>query len=154
MSELDERLAVIAEAKTWLRTPYCSNAMVRGAGVDCAMLLLGVYQKLGYVSPDFNPRPYPPQWHLHRDEERYMNVVKQFGGREIDEKESGPGDVVLFKVGRVFAHGGIVIDWPIMIHARASLPVDIEDARRDIAGKHALWTLERKFFTLWPRNVE
>ena len=66
--ELVER--VVAEAKTWLRTPYHHAADIKGVGVDCAMILLRVYQAVGAVPPEVDPRPYPADWFLHRDEER------------------------------------------------------------------------------------
>jgi cell wall-associated NlpC family hydrolase len=38
----DERAAVVAEARTWIKTPWRHMADIKGAGVDCAMLLVRV----------------------------------------------------------------------------------------------------------------
>ena len=38
--------------------------------------------------------------------------------REITEAEVGAGDIVLYRVGRAYAHAAIVVDWPrAVIHA-------------------------------------
>jgi cell wall-associated NlpC family hydrolase len=147
LQEQEQRAAIVELAHQWCRTPYRSGAMVRGAGTDCAMLLVAVYRTLGYLPPDFDPRPYSPQWHLHRNEEIYLNFARHFA-RELPAP-SGPGDAVLFKIGRLFAHGGIITSWPNIIHARAPSPVYEEDCSRDVTGKHALWRAEKRFFTLW-----
>lgn len=148
MSEDTTRAFICQYAKTWLNTPYISNAMVKGrrGGVDCAMLLLDVYCEAGIVPKEFDPRPYPPQWHMHKDEEKYLNVVLQYA-HEVDEPK--PGDVVLFKVGRLWAHGGIVLNWPEIIHARGPLPVMRDNVEMNSLGKHALKYAERRFFSFW-----
>lgn len=102
------------EARAWLGTPYHSGARIRGVGVDCAMLPLAVYAACGLID-DVDVGTYPADWHLHRDDERYLGWVTQLGAREVDAP--APGDFALFKVGRAFAHGAIVIDWPAGIHA-------------------------------------
>lgn len=108
-----EQSAVVAEALTWLGTPYHHHGDVKGAGVDCAMILVRVFHAVGLI-PDIDPRPYPPDWHLHRDAERYLGWVQQYA----DEVTTpAPGDIVMFQFGRCVAHGAIVIDWPLVIHA-------------------------------------
>lgn len=102
------------EARSWLGTPYHSGARVRGAGVDCAMFPLAVYSACGLIEAA-DVGHYPHDWHLHRDDERYLGWVERLGAREIDAP--APGDFALFRVGRAFAHGAIVIDWPLGIHA-------------------------------------
>lgn len=147
----NERQRVVEIARTWIGTPYLSNAMVRGAGVDCAMLLIGVYREAGLLPDDLDPRPYPPQWHLHQGEERYKNIVERFA-KEVaapPERIPLPGDVVLFKIGRLFAHGGIVSNWPKIIHARAPGMCWEEDISKDSFGKHALWRLDRRYYSRW-----
>jgi cell wall-associated NlpC family hydrolase len=104
MSEADERAAVVAEARTWLKTPWVHMAGIKGGGVDCAMLLVRVYANVGLVAP-FDPRPYPPDWMLHRSEERFLGFLLD---RAHQVEKPGVGDVMLFRVGRCFAHGGVV----------------------------------------------
>ena len=66
------RAAVVTEAKTWIGTPFHHAARVKGAGVDCLMLLAEVYERAGVTAGRINPPFYVPDWHLHRDAERYM----------------------------------------------------------------------------------
>lgn len=109
-----ERAKVVEEAKTWLGTPYHHMGRVKGQGVDCAMLIAEVYERAGMI-PHRDIPFYPMQWNLNRNAESYLQVIldhaKEFDGPPL------PGDVVVWKFGRTFAHGGIVIDWPIIIHA-------------------------------------
>ncbi len=144
---LEERQKVVEIAKTWIGTPYLSNAMVRGprGGVDCAMILVGVYREAGWIPQDFDPRPYPPHWHLHKQEEKYLSFVRLFAS-EIQEKDLLPADVVLFQVSRLFAHAVIVIDWPLCIGARAPGRITLEDVMQDHSGKHALAKVNKLFF--------
>ena len=145
----EDRQRVLTEARSWLKTPYLTNSLIKGprGGVDCAMLLVGVYRELGMIDPTFDPRPYPPEWHLHKSEEKYMNFVGQFGKEIFTDPK--PGDIVLFKVARLYAHGGIVANWPNVIHARSPFPVIEENISRDVIGKHALFRLDRRFFSLF-----
>ena len=53
---------------------------------------------------------------MHRSAETYLDGLLRYG-REVERAE--PGDVALFKYGRVFWHGGIVTEWPTLIHAFA-----------------------------------
>ncbi len=134
-----ERAAVVAEARAWLRTPYHHMGRVKGAGVDCATLLAEVYARAGVV-PSVAVPFYPPDWHLHRDAERYLGFVLDHAvelsadestpiadGREL---KALPADLALWRFGRCFSHGAIVIDWPLVIHAYAGKGCVLEDAER------------------------
>ena len=113
MTEWIARACVVAEARRWIGTPYHHQADVLCAGVDCGMLLVRVYVDTGVVSP-FDPRPYPVQWHLHRDDERYLGFLVDRGA-EVETPQ--PGDIVVWKIGRAYAHGGVVVGWPLVVHA-------------------------------------
>ena len=113
--DAEARTEVIKEAETWLHTPYHHKGRVKGTqgGVDCAMLLAEVYAKCGVIKP-LEDVEYPPDWMLHRGLERYMEAVTDMC---YEVPKPGTGDIVLYRVGRCFAHGGIVIRWPLIIHA-------------------------------------
>lgn len=151
MSDRAARENVVRIARSWIGTPYLSNAMVRGGGVDCAMILVAVYREAELIPAAFDPRPYPAQWHLHRGEEQYRNLVEMFAQEVVapPERTPQPGDVVLFKIGRLFAHGGIISSWPYIIHARAPGTVQEENISQNAFGKHALWRLEKRFYSRW-----
>lgn len=109
----DKSAEVIREAKTWLGTPFHHHAMVKGAGVDCAHFLIGVYSAVGLIDP-MDVEGYPPDWHLHRGEERFLDHIKRHADKVAVPE---PGDVAMFRFGRCASHGAIVIEWPRIIHA-------------------------------------
>lgn len=149
MSELDERMLVVEEAKTWLGTPYITNGGVKGAGVDCGMLLVRVFVDTGMIAP-FDPRPYPAQWAMHQRAERFLDLVQSFGHEIFEEPK--PGDVALFKFGHCWSHGAIIVDWPVIIHANPtvnSLAKCRYDNWRNNSGLHKR---KPRFFSAWPRK--
>jgi cell wall-associated NlpC family hydrolase len=88
---------------------------IKGAGVDCGQLLIAVFENVGYLQPgEVSPGYYPPDWHLHHSEERYLGWIKA-RCRKVDE--ALPGDIALFRFGRCISHGGIVVAWPQIVHA-------------------------------------
>jgi cell wall-associated NlpC family hydrolase len=151
MIEAEQRALIVRLAEEWIGTPYTTNAMIKGrrGGVDCAMLLLAVYHDAGVVPEMFEPRPYAPDWHLHRGEERYLNTVRQYGHQIFELPK--PGDVVMFKVGRLYAHGAIVENWPIVIHARSG-PVSRDNVEMNNIGKKALKNMDKEFYSFWKEG--
>jgi cell wall-associated NlpC family hydrolase len=107
------RQDIVEEAKTWLRTPWMHRQRVKGCGVDCAQLLIGVFSGVGMIK-EFDTGEYPSDWMMHRSEERFQGFVRQYA-KQVDKPL--PGDIVLYKVGHCFAHGAIVVEWPLIIHA-------------------------------------
>lgn len=114
MSADATRAAVVAEAESWIGTRFHHEARVKGAGVDCLMLLAEVYERAGVIG-HVAPPHYVPDWHLHQGAEKYMEGLLRYA-HEIDGPPS-PGDIALFRFGRTFSHGAIVTEWPRVIHA-------------------------------------
>jgi cell wall-associated NlpC family hydrolase len=143
----ERRSSVVAAARTWLGTPYHPNAHVKGAGIDCAWLLIEAFSAAGVIEW-FDPGPYPPDWHLHRSEERYVAFIERFAC-EFDWRADPvkPGDVVVWKYGRTFSHGGIVSLWPRVIHAFG--PYRMVDETM-VTGSE-LDGREMRAFSLWER---
>jgi len=118
--------ALIEEARSWKGTPYHHMARVKGAGVDCGQLLVACFAAAGYME-DFDPGYYTSDWHLHRDVDLYLQLVEKYMDRAegdndlplADRKDfrANPGDVLMFRVGRVYSHGAIVTDWPNIVHS-------------------------------------
>lgn len=154
MNEQEMRRRVVDEAESWVGTPYVSNGLIKGrrGGTDCAMILVGVYGNVGLIPKEYDPRPYPAEWHVHRNEEKYMEQVLRWA-MEVPgppEREPLPADLVMFKVGRVFAHAAIIVKWPNVIHAVGGDKVGHADISKDVTGKRALWMIPKTFFT--PRS--
>ena len=137
-----ERELVIAEALSWQRTPYHPNAAVKGAGADCAMMPLAVYAAVLPNLPKLPVPRYVNQWHLNRGEEVYLDHVRALGCVEIEHPE--PGDFVLFRQGRLFSHGAIVIAWPVIVHAVVISGV----VKADASTETKMSRTPRLFFTL------
>lgn len=156
VDEIALRAKIVEEAKTWLGTPYVSNGMVKGkrGGTDCAMILIGVYGAVGLIPKDFDPRPYPAQWHVHRNEEKYLHFVLTFADevKPPSERKPLPADLVLFKIGKLFAHGAIIVDWPIVIHTIGNDKVRLDNISMSTTGKRALARVEQRFFCLKDFN--
>jgi NlpC/P60 family putative phage cell wall peptidase len=132
------RQAVVSEAESWIGTPFHHAARVKGAGIDCLMLLAEVYERAG-VSGHIEPPFYVPDWHLHQGAERYMQGLLVYA-RPVAAPE--PGDIALFRFGRTFSHGAIVTSWPQLIHAYWSIGVVWGDATL-----HPLKDRPVRFFT-------
>lgn len=139
----DLRAAIVAEARSWLRTPYHHAAQIKGVGCDCAMFPAAVYQAVGLISaPQIDS--YPQDWNLHRSEERYLSMVEEIA-RPVSGRPQA-GDFVLWRWGRCFAHGAIVEHWPRIIHAARGQGVIEDDASRN--SRLADPTRARLFFTV------
>jgi cell wall-associated NlpC family hydrolase len=148
MEELEriQRDKVVREARSWIGTPYHQQGDVKGAGVDCGMLLVRVFVGTGLCEP-FDPRPYADDWYLHRSEEKYLGFVFD---RTKEVVAPLPGDVMVFRYGRCYSHGGIVTCAAPLTIVHAYLPARLvieEDVSSNMALKDPL--RKPKFFTFW-----
>lgn len=145
MTEQAQRDAVLAQARRWIGTPYHHAADLLGVGIDCGMLIVRVFVDSGVV-PAFDPRPYSQHWYMHRDDETYLGWVL---GRASPTHEPTPGDVVVFKHGRTFSHGGVVIPGGKLriIHASAPAGICLEE---EVDGS-PFASKERRYFNPWAK---
>lgn len=112
----DDRARIVEAARSWLGTKFHDMARVKGVGVDCAQLVAAAAEESG-VTDHIDTGYYSPQHFLHADGEQLATFVGRYA-REITEAEVGAGDIVLYRVGRAYAHAAIVVDWPrAVIHA-------------------------------------
>jgi cell wall-associated NlpC family hydrolase len=148
-TERRQRRLVVAAARTWIGTPYHNCADIKGAGVDCGMLIVRVFVDTGLCAP-FDPRPYPADWHLHRSEERYLGFVFD---RCSEVGEPQPGDVMVLRIGRCYSHGGIVTNaGPLtLVHAYFQAHRVLEE---EIGHNSMLCDPARKprFFSYWAKR--
>jgi cell wall-associated NlpC family hydrolase len=124
--EGDQRRFVVREARSWIGTPYHPQADIKGAGVDCGMLLVRVFVDTGLCAP-FDPRPYADDWYLHRSEERYLGFIFD---RTKEVASPLPGDVMVFRYGRCYAHGGVVTEASPLTIVHAFQPARWSSSRR------------------------
>lgn len=153
MAEADKRAAVQAAALGWLGTPFHDNACVKGAGVDCAMLIKSSFEEAGVITPA-DVAQYSAQWALHQNDQLFLAEVLKHA-IEIDESSAKPGDIVLYKFGRCLSHGAIVIEpgWPQIVHAfKQEYLVTTGRGDAGILGFEALKGVtrprERRFYTM------
>lgn len=153
MTEAEARARIVAEALTWEKTPYQIGGRVRGVGCDCAMFPLEVYLAAGVIGDPGAIAPYSEQFNLHRDAERYLDMVRRVvgaaGGRQLvpGEDPTGPGDFALWRYGRTMSHGAIILDWPRIVHSTKPGGVIRDNARLNARLADPL--RERILFTLW-----
>ena len=103
-------LDVVRVARTWLCTPYHHQGRVKGAGVDCAGLLVGVAKELGLS--DFDVTGYSG-----RPNGDSLTRVCQEQMTLITLEQLTPGDVLLFKFEAHAGHLGIFIGDNTLIHS-------------------------------------
>lgn len=110
----------VAEARSWIGTPYVHQASCKGAGCDCLGLLRGVWREVYGNEPEPVPA-YTADWSEPSGEERLWAAA----GRHLRFRapgETGEGDVLLFRMrtGSVAKHLGIAAGpaaAPSFIHA-------------------------------------
>ena len=51
---MTSRADVVAAALAWTDTPFHHQARLKGVGVDCVGLVIGVARELGLIAPDFD----------------------------------------------------------------------------------------------------
>ena len=81
---------------------------------------------------------------MHRDREWYKEFADKWG--KSVECAPLPGDFVLYRIGRIFSHGAIVINWPQIIHAQVRVGVVY-----DLGDQGHLADRETKIYTLWGK---
>jgi NlpC/P60 family putative phage cell wall peptidase len=105
---------IVAEARTWIGTRFHHQGRVKGAGVDCIGLAIGVGKVLGLVPPEFDYNGYkrtPVGMTL-------VDVMRESG--LVDEVyETHPGDILVFRVAHDPQHVAILSDCNTLIHSYA-----------------------------------
>lgn len=138
-----QRDRIVREARSWIGTPYRLGARVKGAGADCATLLLEVYRACGLITDD-ELGVFAGDWWLHTTEERYLLRVLRHAhlvAETIAYRSSiaCPGDIVLARAAksRLYNHGGIVTAWPLLVHAAHPTVAEID------ASTDRLWAYQQ-----------
>lgn len=112
---------IVAEARSWLGTPWHHQASVRGVGCDCAGLVRGVGNALGLM----DCRPDGPGGDLFAgygrkpEPRRMLRTLDYF----MDRRPAGviePGDVLLMRFNRDPQHLAILTGEGTIVHALAS----------------------------------
>jgi len=142
LTKIGSREHVVMEARSWQGTPYHLGGRVKRAGVDCGTYLMEVliacslvtraeFEDLGFYGHD---------WFCHEtsDPRRYLRMMMRHAelvmeGVAYVSTRTEPGNLVLSKVvdSKHYNHGGIVTEWPRVMHCVAETGVGEVDATTD-----------------------
>jgi cell wall-associated NlpC family hydrolase len=107
------RAEIVAEARSWIGTPYRDHGRIKGQGTDCVGLPVMVCRNVGLVAPDFDVPPYTQ----HPDGVTLMTWCRDLMTRVPKEKMQ-IGDLLVFAITVYpqhlailgdYAHGGFSI---------------------------------------------
>jgi NlpC/P60 family putative phage cell wall peptidase len=108
---------IIAEARSWIGTPYRHQASLKGVGCDCLGLLRGVWRAVHGNEPELTPA-YAPDWAEASGEERLAAAARRHL-IEVIPAGAQRGDVLLFRWRPHLPakHAAVLIAPDRMIHA-------------------------------------
>lgn len=133
------RLDVVRVAQEWIGTPFHHCGRVKGLGVDCAGLLIGVARELGLVSPEFDVNDYgrvPDGSTLTRFCKQYLDPIPKNLLRS--------GDVLVMAIDEDPQHLGIINDYKhggnSLIHAACR-----RDGVGEVIETRLMWHRRQRF---------
>ena len=111
---------IVAEARSWVGTPYQHQCSTKGAGTDCLGLVRGVWRAVIGPEPEAVPA-YTWDWAEPSGQEVLLGAALRWL-RPKALTEAAPGDVLLFRMrdGGIAKHVGIAArigPAPTFIHA-------------------------------------
>lgn len=123
MAGMIRRDGIVAEALSWVGTPYIPRARVKSGGCDCLTFPLEVMIACGLAKREELPH-YNQDWYHHTTEEKYILLLARYT-EEIAESFATPterrdkGNIIVVKTcgAQLFNHSAIIIDWPIGLHS-------------------------------------
>lgn len=116
-------MRLIAEARSWIGTPYCHAATLKGVGCDCLGLIRGIWRSIIGEEPEI-PEPYRAGWIDKPGEERLRDAARRHL-IEIPYSAFQGGDVLLFrwKDHLPAKHVGLATSDCTMVHAHEGASV-------------------------------
>ena len=119
---------IVAEAKTWIGTPFRGHMGIKGYGVDCVHFALEVYRACGVIRGEVVLPGYTIDGGSHIALSAVETYVAQSGFFKL-VTEPDIGDMIGIKLGRVVHHVGIVVSDVSFLHAHSACGV--VDTRMD-----------------------
>lgn len=118
---------IIAEARTWIGTPFKHQGRLKGVGVDCVGVIVGVAKSLNIL--DYNPTNYSrlPNMQVMGDALNKLLI-------EIDIKDAKIGDIYWMKFRESAQHLAFKTDIGIL-HATSQAKKCIETSLNDSLEK-------------------
>ncbi len=118
LTEAALRARVIAEARSWIGTPYLHQASLKNIGCDCLGLIRGVWRHIYGHEPEATPA-YSPDWAESTKSEQLASAARRHMC-EINRCDFRAGDLLIFRWrSHVPAkHLAIAVSATTMIHAQ------------------------------------
>lgn len=131
---------VVSQAQTWLGTPWHHQGRLKGVGVDCIGLLIGVGKELGIPLQDYQEYGrFPDGQHLANELAR--QTIKK-------NSQPTPGDIMLFRVYKMPQH--IAICTPTgLIHAHQGVMKVVETSMPKYWDTHILGVFQLPGVQSW-----
>jgi cell wall-associated NlpC family hydrolase len=128
MSEVT-REAIVLAARSYIGTPFVDRGRLPGVALDCVGVPVCVCRELGIRAPDFDVEPYTNQ----PDGRTFLAECDKHMQR-IEQDALQPGDVIVFAVGALPQHigvvGGYLYGGHSIIHANArAIPPRVVETR-------------------------
>ena len=111
------RAAIVAEARTWIGTPYQHQASLKGVGCDCLGLIRGVWRAVYGEEPEAVP-PYAPDWAEASGGDPFADAAARHFV-PVDPADLACGDLLLFRwrAGLPAKHAALATAPDTMVHA-------------------------------------
>ncbi len=128
------REQIVAEARTWLDTRFKHQARIKGVGVDCLNLVIGVATTLSLVESNFRWENYP-EYHGYGKSPNgklLLSGCERFMDR-IPVESIKPGDILIMRFVDEPQHFVIVtqtVPTPYILHAYAQVRM-VKEHRMD-----------------------
>ena len=134
-----DRSQLVNEIRSWIGTPYVLGQGVKGAGVDCARLLMAALINVGLIK-DCEVEYYGHDWFHNTSQERYLYGILKYAlptiqGVAYKSLSIEPGCILATRASgsKVINHAGIVTEWPMLVHAAYSGVAEVD------ATRHPMW---------------
>ena len=136
--------AFLAEAKSWLGTPFQARQRAKGAGVDCANLQQACHQAAGLLPPGAKFTGYPMDGGHHANRSPITEWLLQSGKFEQvwDGKGHLPrsqfGDLLCMRIGRTVWHVSSTLDYPNFLGIYEGVPAFVRQLDDSTWGRRVL----------------
>lgn len=118
MGAITDTFAEMAEEWLAAKVPYRHRGYLR-MGCDCTGLIIGCLREMGYLK-QYILRKYPRDWNLHAGAGDYIQEEISRVADKVPNIAPQRGDIVLMRFGNCVAHAGIMLDFPVFVHALKS----------------------------------
>lgn len=121
---MPNKIDIVFEARTWIGTPFKHQGRIKGLGVDCVGLIIGIAHFFNLTDFDYTNYSHVPDGFLLRqllDQHLHAILIP----------EAKAGDIVLMRFEAQPQHVGILSDYGI-IHAYAQVRRCVEHRLDDL----------------------